>query len=79
MCSYSSGLVKNFQTGDFNLDEHSHIVYSPSVVENNVLKASLDADPRLNLTEIVIKMECWTETTSRHLEEIDKVHKKTFA
>lgn len=65
---------RKFQTGDFSLEEKSRSG-RPSVVDNDVLKTLVEADPRLTLDEMATKMECGSETIRRHLEEIGKVHK----
>ena len=42
---------------------------NPSVVDNDVLKAFVDTNPKLTLDEMKYK----TETIPRHLEKINKV------
>jgi len=55
-------LFGKFKTKAFNLDYQSSSTRS-SVVDNDVLKYLADADTRLTLDEIEIKMECWSVIT----------------
>ena len=63
-----------FETGNFNLYDNSYSDY-PNLVGNYILGGLVNADPRLILDEMGIKMKWESEPISWYLEKINKMHK----